>query len=181
MVTRVDSASLTKEDRPTSTGLRIFYEAGYGNVAGTYRSWKDGRDDDSIVSIGYSHLFYDVCRRHGYEALVVANDRDCESILDGPIEIRPLLKPSRSHRGGVNYYLGELLYGWQLALAAKARSAAAEGVGTISSWRRYHQPGYRGAVRNFPAHGPPSPERLGAERIPHHLGSGQEEQKVRTG
>ena len=75
-MTRVDSASLTEDDQSFSTGLRIFYEAGPGNVSGTYRSWKDDRDDSSIVAIGYSHLFYDVCRRNGYEALVVANNRD---------------------------------------------------------------------------------------------------------
>ena len=42
--------------------LRILYAAGPGDVIGTYRHWKEGRDDPSQIAITYSGQFYSLCK-----------------------------------------------------------------------------------------------------------------------
>ena len=52
--------------------LRILYAAGPGDVVGTYRHWKEGRDDPSQVAVTYSGQFYDLCRDLGAEGYVIS-------------------------------------------------------------------------------------------------------------
>ena len=51
-----EGTAVTSPQRP----LRIVYAAGPGDVVGTYRHWKEGRDDPSQVAITYSGQFYDL-------------------------------------------------------------------------------------------------------------------------
>ena len=42
--------------------LRLMYAAGPGDIIGTWKHWKEGRDDPSQVAITYSGQVYDLCR-----------------------------------------------------------------------------------------------------------------------
>jgi glycogen(starch) synthase len=102
--------------------LRVFYMAGPGDVAGTFRHWREGRDDPSEVARTYSGQFFDLCRELDLRAHVVAFAPQRTSAGDGRIlvEHRPIPWAKAS---GVRFHLGRVLYGLQmLALAWKFRA-----------------------------------------------------------
>src|SRR5688500_2012078 len=102
-------------DRPRP--LRILYAAGPGDVVGTYRHWKAGRDDPSQVAITYSGQFYDLCRGLGAEAYVVSHCPRREKLVDGPFTIEH--RPLRFLRGpGPLYHLGQAWAGLRLTATA---------------------------------------------------------------
>ena len=87
--------------------LRLLYAAGPGNVIGTYRHWKEGRDDPSQVSVTYSGQFYDQCRDLGACGYVIASCRPAGRLRDGQfiLEHRPIYwedrRGARKRRGQV--------------------------------------------------------------------------------
>src|SRR2546423_11791181 len=100
-----------------SAPLRIFYAGGPGDVIGTYRHWKQGRDDPSQVAITYSSQFYSLGRELGAEAYVLSFCRRRERISDGQFRIEH--RRLRGERGpGVLYHLGQIWYGLRMALSA---------------------------------------------------------------
>ncbi len=97
--------------------LRILYAAGPGDVIGTYRHWKEGRDDPSQVSVTYSGQFYDVCRdlaAHGY---VIASCPTPGRLRDGrfTLEHRPI--PLENGPGAL-YHLGQVWAAFRLIVSA---------------------------------------------------------------
>src|SRR6476469_6068885 len=72
--------------------LRILYAAGPGDVVGTFRHWKEGRDDPSQVAVTYSGQFYELCREIGACAYVISHcpRRDRESDAQFRTENRPV-------------------------------------------------------------------------------------------
>jgi glycosyltransferase involved in cell wall biosynthesis len=98
---------------PTPRPLRIVYAAGPGDVVGTYRHWKEGRDDPSQVAITYSGQFYDLCRELGAEAYVVSYCPRRDRLVDGPFRIEH--RALRFLRGpGPLYHLGQLWAGLRM-------------------------------------------------------------------
>lgn len=102
--------------------LRILYAAGPGDVVGTYRHWKEGRDDPSQVAITYSGQFYDLCRAVGAEAYVISYCPRRDMLADGPFTIEH--RPLRFIKGpGPLYHLGQIWSGLRLtATAARFRA-----------------------------------------------------------
>lgn len=103
--------------------LRILYAAGPGDVLGTYRHWKDGRDDPSQVSVTYSGQFYDLCREFGDEAYVISNSRSSNSAPNGKIVREgPFLFENRpvrfEDRGGAFYHIGQVWAAIRLVASA---------------------------------------------------------------
>jgi glycosyltransferase involved in cell wall biosynthesis len=106
-----------------SSSLRILYAAGPGNVLGTYRHWKESRDDPSQVSVTYSGQFYDLCREFGDEAYVISNARRSKSAPSGRViregsflfENRPVLFENRA---GALYHLGQIWSALRLVASA---------------------------------------------------------------
>src|SRR5579862_9740099 len=97
--------------------LRILYAAGPGDVIGTYRHWKEGRDDPSQVAITYSAQFYTLCKEQGIAGLVISYCPRIERIKDGQFEIEH--RPVRFGKGpGPLYHLGQLWYGLRLTASA---------------------------------------------------------------
>jgi glycosyltransferase involved in cell wall biosynthesis len=97
--------------------LRILYAAGPGDVVGTFRHWKEGRDDPSQVAVTYSGQFYDLCREIGARAYVISHcpRRDREADAQFRTENRPvpfLVAP------GPLYLLGQIWYGLRLTATA---------------------------------------------------------------
>ena len=53
---------------------RLMYATrGHGDVIGTWRHWKEGRDDPGQVAMTYSGQFYDVCRELGAKGYAIAS------------------------------------------------------------------------------------------------------------
>jgi glycosyltransferase involved in cell wall biosynthesis len=99
--------------------LRILYAAGPGNVIGTYRHWKEGRDDPSQVSVTYSGQFYDVCRALGAHAYVIASCRTPGRLHDGRFTL--IHRPIPLENGpGALYHLGQIWAALRLIVSALA-------------------------------------------------------------
>lgn len=99
--------------------LRLLYAAGPGNVIGTYRHWKEGRDDPSQVSVTYSGQFYDLCRDLGAEGYVIGSGRPSARVRDGRflLEHRPI--PWENGPGSL-YHLGQVWSAFRLMVSALA-------------------------------------------------------------
>jgi glycosyltransferase involved in cell wall biosynthesis len=105
--------------------LRILYAAGPGNVLGTYRYWKDGKDDPTQVAMTYSGQFYDLVRELGASAYVLANCEIAGNHSEGPFRIvhRPVPFEFQS---GFLYHAGQIWGGFRLLLSAlRARADVA--------------------------------------------------------
>jgi glycogen(starch) synthase len=101
-----------------SHSLRILYAAGPGDVLGTYRHWKAGRDDPSQVSMTYSGQFYDLIKELDAEAYVIACNKNRGLLRDGQfvIEHRPI--PFHHTPNAVLYHLGQLWSALRLICSA---------------------------------------------------------------
>ena len=99
--------------------LRVFFAAGSGDVIGTYEQWREGRDDHSIVSIAYSSQFYDVCRRLGTRAHVVAAHAWRPGVNDAQFTLRHRPIPFKT-TGSALYFAGQVLYAVDLMARAVA-------------------------------------------------------------
>lgn len=89
--------------------LRVLYMDGPGNVAGTYRLWKQGKTEPAEVNVAFSAEFFDLCRRLPIDALVVASYPDKAHIKDEFIEIihRPFAFPGQ---GGIRFYISQACF-----------------------------------------------------------------------
>src|SRR5438874_1190332 len=97
--------------------LRIFYAAGPGDVIGTYRHWKQGRDDPSQVAITYSAQFYSLCQELGAEGYVLSFCPRRGRVREGLLRIEH--RRLRWERGPASlYHLGQVWYGLRMALSA---------------------------------------------------------------
>ena len=97
--------------------IRILYSAGPGNVLGTYRHWKEGKDDPSQVAMTYSGQFYDVCQEIGAQAYVIATCRTPGKLRDGRFRIEHRPAPFEES-SGLLYHLGQFWYGFRLLISA---------------------------------------------------------------
>ncbi len=96
---------------------RILYAAGPGDVIGTYRHWKAGRDDPSQVAITYSSQFYDFCRDSHLQGYVISSNARVERLAEDNLVIEH--RPIRFQRGpGSLYHLGQVWYGIRLVMSA---------------------------------------------------------------
>ncbi|MDB5331289.1 MAG: glycosyltransferase [Phycisphaerales bacterium] len=97
--------------------LCILYAAGPGDVIGTYRHWKAGRDDPSQVAVTYSGQFYSLCTEIGAAGYVVSYCPRREFVAEGDFRIEH--RPVRFGKGpGPLYHLGQLWYGVRLTVTA---------------------------------------------------------------
>jgi glycosyltransferase involved in cell wall biosynthesis len=97
--------------------LRIFYAAGPGNVIGTYRHWKQRRDDPSQLAVTYSGQFYEVVNELGAKAYVIASCPVRDRVRDNQFQIEHWPIPFEDHAGPL-YHLGQFIYGMRLLIAA---------------------------------------------------------------
>jgi glycogen synthase len=96
---------------------RILYAAGPGDVIGTYRHWKAGRDDPAQVAITYSGQFYDLCRQIGAQGYVISHHQRKEKIREDNLIIEH--RPLHFQRGpAVLYHLGQVWHGLRLTISA---------------------------------------------------------------
>ncbi len=100
-----------------SKPLRILYAAGPGNVLGTYRHWKEGKDDPTQIAMTYSGQFYDVVRDLDARAYVIATCPIPGKLKDGNFRIVHRAVPFENSSGFL-YHLGQFYYGLRLLLSA---------------------------------------------------------------
>jgi len=100
-----------------SKPLRILYAAGPGNVLGTYRHWKEGKDDPTQIAMTYSGQFYDVVRDLDARAYVIATCPIPGKLKDGNFRIVHRTVPFENSSGFL-YHLGQFYYGFRLLLSA---------------------------------------------------------------
>lgn len=103
-----------------SRPLRILYAAGPGDVMGTYRHWKAGRDDPSQVAVTYSSQFFDVVRELDAEAFVIACNANRGGLRDGNFVVKHRPVPFHHSRSAVLYHLGQMWSALRLILSAVA-------------------------------------------------------------
>lgn len=105
--------------------LRILYAAGPGDVIGTFRHWKAGRDDPAQVAITYSGQFYSLCRELGAEGFIISYCPRKERLTDGNLTLEH--RPTPFMKGPAPlYHLGQLWYGlWLTASALRFKADVA--------------------------------------------------------
>jgi len=64
------------------------YAAGPGDIIGTFRHWREGRDDPSQVAATYSGQFYDLCQELEADGYAVSSHPRRESLSDGEFRLR---------------------------------------------------------------------------------------------
>jgi glycosyltransferase involved in cell wall biosynthesis len=100
-----------------SKPLRILYAAGPGNVLGTYRHWKEGKDDPTQIAMTYSGQFYDVVRDLDARAYVIATCPIPGKLKDGNFRIVHRRVPFQNSSGFL-YHFGQFYYGLRLLVSA---------------------------------------------------------------
>ena len=93
------------------------YAAGPGDVIGTYRYWREGRDDPGQVAMTYSGQFFDVCRELGASGYVIASHPRREVVKDGTFRVEHKRIPFAKSIG-LLYHLGQVLSGLQMIVSA---------------------------------------------------------------
>ncbi len=92
------------------TSLRVFYAAGPGDVAGTFRRWKQYTHDEREAAETYSGMFFDVCRRHGFKAYVISSNSVRDHVCDENITVVHVGIPWHGSKNAVLYHLGQVIY-----------------------------------------------------------------------
>ena len=92
----------------TPKPLRLMYAAGPGDIIGTFRHWREGRDDPGQVAMTYSGQFYDVCRELGAQGYAIASHPRRETVEEGAFRITH--RPIRFMKGpSPLYHLGQIM------------------------------------------------------------------------
>ncbi|HSZ58274.1 MAG TPA: glycosyltransferase family 4 protein [Tepidisphaeraceae bacterium] len=97
--------------------LRLMYAAGPGDIIGTFRHWREGRDDPGQVAMTYSGQFYDVCRDLGAEGYAIASHPRREVVRDGPFRVEHRRIPFAKGPSSL-YHLGQLLSALRMIASA---------------------------------------------------------------
>ena len=105
--------------------LRILYAAGPGDVLGTYRHWKTGKEDPSQVSMTYSGQFYDVIKQLDAKACVIACNTYPGRLRDGNFIIKHRAIPFQHQSSALLYHIGQIWSAIRLICSAIAFRADA--------------------------------------------------------
>jgi glycosyltransferase involved in cell wall biosynthesis len=94
------------------------YAAGPGDIIGTWRHWKENRDDPGQVAMTYSGQFYDVCKQLGAQGYAIASHPRHETVGDDQfrVEHRPI--PFAKSSSALKYHLGQLISAFQMSWRA---------------------------------------------------------------
>ena len=93
------------------------YAGGPGDIIGTWRHWKEGRDDPGQVAMTYSGQFYDACRELGAKGYAIGYHPRRERVGDGQfrVEHRPVYFRTAS---APLYHLGQTYSAMQMVVRA---------------------------------------------------------------
>jgi glycogen synthase len=84
----------------------IYYAAVAGDIAGTYRRWRDGKRDERQTAATYSGQFFDLCSIFGRPGAASFPSAHKELVRDGSFVVRS--RPPNRLSGGVWFYLDQL-------------------------------------------------------------------------
>lgn len=88
--------------------LRLLLAAGPGDVVGTFRHWREGRDDPGQVAVTYSGQFFDVCRQLGATGYAIAHHPRRDRMREGNLLVEHRLIPFIKSRSAALYHAGQL-------------------------------------------------------------------------
>jgi glycogen(starch) synthase len=91
----------------------LYYAAVAGDVAGTYRRWRNGKRDERQVAATYSGQFFDLCQISSRPGAASFPSEQEEIICDSSFVVRSRA-PMRMV-GGVHYYLGQFKRAWWIS------------------------------------------------------------------
>jgi glycosyltransferase involved in cell wall biosynthesis len=93
------------------------YTAGPGDIIGTWRQWKEKRDDPGQVAMTYSGQFFDVCRQLGAKGYAIASHPRRERVEDEQFRVEH--RPIYFQRGSaLRYHFGQTLSAIQMIVRA---------------------------------------------------------------
>ncbi len=90
--------------------LKLFYAAGAVDAVNVFRQWRSGRTVQEALPLSYCEQFFNVARRLGSQARVVASSDKSDQEMDGRLEVYN--RPKSVWRGGE----GDWFNGTQLIL-----------------------------------------------------------------
>lgn len=70
--------------------MKLLFASGPGDVVGSYRQWKEGREDQRVPVRTYTNMFFDTVAARGAEAMVLHGHPDREELTEGSITIRAM-------------------------------------------------------------------------------------------
>lgn len=86
---------------------RILCVAGPGDVAGSYKYWRDDQDDPSISAVSYSQQVFELAERLGAELWMVTEHALPNDLPDGPVRFIHLPRPKGRSLG---YHVSDFRY-----------------------------------------------------------------------
>jgi glycosyltransferase involved in cell wall biosynthesis len=90
----------------------LYYAAVAGDVAGTYRRWRDGERDERQTAATYSGQFFDLCAKTGRPGVASFPSEQKEFVRDESFVVRSR-PPTRVAAGG-RFYFDQLKRAWWL-------------------------------------------------------------------
>lgn len=112
---------------------RVVYAAGPGDVARTYRFWRQGDVDRGEVAATYSGQFFDVCHKHALRAWVLGTCARGDRVRGDRITIHQEKAPL-SEQGGLLFHVGEVWQSLRIVLLAWRVRADAVVAGALTHW-----------------------------------------------
>ncbi|MDF2232804.1 glycosyltransferase family 4 protein [Albimonas sp. CAU 1670] len=103
--------------------MKLAYFAGPGDVVGTYRHWREGREDPRVPVRTYSGMFYDLATELDAQALVLHTHEGVEDLSDGRFAFQRV--PTRPAEGALAYWREQLRFGRDVARRIDAFGADA--------------------------------------------------------
>jgi glycogen synthase len=85
----------------------LYYAAVAGDVAGTYRRWRDGMRDERQTAATYSGQFFDLCAKTSRPGAASFPSDRMQFIRDGSFVLRN--RPSTRSAGGARFYFDQLI------------------------------------------------------------------------
>lgn len=103
--------------------MKLAYFAGPGDVVGTYRHWREGREDPRVPVRTYSGMFYDLATELDAQALVLHTHDGVEDLSDGRFAFQRV--PARRAGGALAWWREQLRFGRDVARRVDAFGADA--------------------------------------------------------
>lgn len=127
--------------------IRISYITGPGDVQGTYEYWREGKLDPRVPTVAKTAMYYELCRRIGARAQLIADSQPNRSACDDG-EVRFDYIPRRRASGAISYHRASILR-------------------IIDAWRALEtfSPHFIVACTDFPDYGLPFLKARGAKLI----------------
>jgi len=123
------------DPRPRSV-RRLIYVPGPADVLGAFARSISGQDDRGEISLTYSGSVFEACEGAGVDVLCLPTGATPRTLERGRIRIEEIPMPFEG-RGGIRFYLGQLLFAMRIIRRARRFSADAALIANQHLWFLY--------------------------------------------